>query len=124
MNTMNVTMTAEQIDERTDIASTYFDDYNANHYKLTLKNGKKRMTVYYTQGSAITHEPELEGVLESLFLDASDIDEDFKYWCGTYGYDTDSITAHNVYKVCKKQTAKLHALLGEDYNTIRDSMYE
>jgi len=44
MKTLNVTMTCEQIDERPDACAENFKDMR--HYKLVLRNGKKRMTVY------------------------------------------------------------------------------
>jgi hypothetical protein len=49
------------------------------------------MTVYFSQGPAISREPTIEDVLDCLVLDASGADS-FEDWCAEFGYDTERST--------------------------------
>lgn len=93
----------------------------ANHYKVTLRRGRRRMTVYFSMGSALTREPSAEDVLNSLSLDSAGVDNarSFEEWCGEYGYDIDSRKAERTYRVCQRQAEKLQQFLGmELYNVL------
>lgn len=94
---------------------------DANHYKVTLKMGKKQFTTYYSMGYAITEEPQADDVLNCLALDSSSVENarDFSDFANELGYDDDSIKALHTYKVCVKQAKRLKEFLGEDlYNTL------
>ena len=69
------------------------------------------MTVYFSQGPAISGEPTTEDVLDCLALDASGADS-FEDWCAEYGYDTDSRKAEHIYNTVRKQTEELASFLG------------
>lgn len=108
-------------ENRITIESEYADENKnapdwkeANHYKVTLHYGRKQYTLYFSQGYGITHEPEIEDVLNSLALDSSGIENarSFEDWCGEYGYDTDSRKAEKIFKVCQRQAKKLQSFLG------------
>ena len=60
--------------------------------------------------------PTLETILDCLASDASGIENarTFEDWAGEYGYDIDSREAYKTYKVTKRQTEKLRALLGPE----------
>lgn len=45
-------------------------------------------------------EPKIADVLYCLFLDAQAAEQKFHDWCSDYGYDSDSISALNMYKSC------------------------
>lgn len=87
------------------------------HYKVILKRGRKRMTVYFSMGSAHTREPEIPEVLDSLISDAAGFAnaQRFEDGCGEYGYDTDSRTAETTFKVVEAQAGKLEQFLGDEY---------
>jgi hypothetical protein len=87
-----------------------------NHYRVTIKAAKSRMTIPFSQGYGIKHEPELSSVLDCLASDASGFENSrsFEDWAGDYGYDTDSRKAERTFMAVGKQSAKLKALLGED----------
>jgi hypothetical protein len=57
-----ITMDAKQIESRPD--GLMMD--SARHFKCILKNGSKRLTVYFSQGLAWTTAPEVDDVLGSL----------------------------------------------------------
>jgi hypothetical protein len=97
-------------------------DWNdANHYKCTLTMGRKQMTVYFSQGYRVSHEPEVVDVLNCLADDSEGVSNarSFEEWAEEYGYDTDSRKAEKTYNVCVKQAARLRSFLGEDlYNEL------
>jgi len=73
------------------------------------------MTVPFSMGDGYNGaKPTVDTVLDCLASDASGADETFEYWCGNFGYDTDSRRAEKTYKAVQRQTAKLRAFLGED----------
>jgi hypothetical protein len=92
--------------------------------KLTYQN--RQMTIPFYMGSGHNgKEPELNSVLESLFLDASAENEgSFENWASSLGYDTDSRSAEKIYNQCLKISKKLNQLLGEDYETIENELNE
>ena len=98
------------------------DDFDGNHFKLVLGCGKRRMTVYFSQGYAHSGEPEIKGVLSCLASDSNGCDQDFESWCSDYGYDTDSRKAERIYNLCRKQAAKLKQLL-DGYQNYEELLY-
>lgn len=56
--------------------------------------------------------PDLADVLYTLVSDATDAPYD--YWCGDYGYDTDSRKAFDTYQTCVDIGFKLRRMLGDD----------
>lgn len=51
--------------------------------------------------------PTSASVLYSLVLDSGAADESFSNWCDNFGYDSDSISAFNVYQECEKTAKRL-----------------
>jgi len=95
----------------------HMPDWNdANHYKCKLTMGRKQMTVYFSQGYGISHEPKTADVLNCLADDSAGVSNarSFEEWAEEYGYDTDSRKAEKAYNVCVKQAARLLSFLGED----------
>jgi hypothetical protein len=112
----NITMTAERIAERTDLAGKegWGNDRGARHWKLTLlrpasykgeRRKKASMTVLFSQGSAHTKEPTLADVLNCLGSDIAGVENarSFRDWCGDLGYDPDSRKVEKIYIACVKQ---------------------
>ena len=92
------------------------DSANMNHFKSTLRMGKRQMTIIFSQGYGIQGEPTAASVLDCLASDAAGVENarSFEDWCGDYGYDTDSRKAENIFKACEKQAEKLKNFLGDD----------
>lgn len=113
----NIKIACEWVDH-----NPHMPDWNdANHYKCKLTMGRKQMTVYFSQGYGITHEPEAADVLNCLADDSAGVSNarSFEEWAEDYGYDTDSRKAEKTYKVCVKQAARLLSFLGENlYNEL------
>jgi hypothetical protein len=89
---------------------------SANHYKCLLIYGRRSMVVYFSMGSALTHEPRVEDVLDSLVMEWYGIGNvpKFEDWAREYGYDLDSRRAERIYKVVIRQSKQFEALLGRD----------
>ena len=113
----NIKMVCKRID-----SNPHMPDWNdANHYKCKLTRDRKQMTVYFSQGYGISHEPEAADVLNCLADDSAGVSNarSFEEWAEEYGYDTDSRKAEKTYKVCVKQAARLLSFLGEGlYNKL------
>lgn len=87
---------------------------NANGYRLKIIYQGRSFSFDFWQGYSITHEPEVEGVLECLLSDAS-ISEDFEDFCNEFGYSTDSRKVEQTYKSCLKIQSNMKRLLGADF---------
>lgn len=88
----------------------------ATHWKVGLTKANRRMILYWSQGSAIRHEPKIADVLDALASDASGIEgaRDFADWASGYGYDVDSRKAEKTYRTVTRQAAALRRVLGDD----------
>jgi hypothetical protein len=99
-------------------ANPHMDDVewsrSANHFRCLLQHGNRRMTVYFSHGSAITKDPGVADVLDCLAGDSSGVENAFGFedWCSDYGYDANSRRAERTYKVCQRQAARLEKFLG------------
>lgn len=85
-----------------------------DHWKVTLRRGKARMTVIFSKG--LGHhgvKPTAIEVLGNMASDASSADESFEDWCANYGYETDSRKAEKTFKAVKKQAVTLKRFLGD-----------
>lgn len=89
---------------------------DANGYTVTLKYKGRQYTLDFWQGSAITHDPTSEGVLECLLSDANGGEMTFDDFCGEFGYDNDSRTAERVWKQCGTVREELQRMLGDDFD--------
>jgi hypothetical protein len=85
-------------------------------WTIIIYNGRKRMTINFWTGIAITEEPTLETVLECLVGDAAGVNDSttFEEWANEYGYDTDSRKAESTYKAVMQEATKLKKLLGPE----------
>ncbi len=107
-----------------------------NHYKVTLKLGKKRMSTYFSMGSGLSGAPVAHDVLQSLALDASSLENSggFLDWANDLGYEwpraCETVSAREAeevgldcgpyhrakatYKAVEANTEKLRTFLGGD----------
>lgn len=106
-----ITMSCEQVESNPNINDK---NWNANHYKVTFKYGKKQLTTYFSQGLGHKKDPVIEDVLDSLAMDAyTYINKDtFKDFCSNFGYDEDSRSAEKTYNLILNQSKKLENFLG------------
>lgn len=95
-------------------------NWQANHYKVILKTGRKQFTTYFSQGYGISGEPTVEGVLDCLASDAAGFEnaQSFEDWANEYGYDTDSRKAEKTYNIIGRQAKRLKNFLGNKYETL------
>ena len=90
--------------------------YGSNHWRVTFRMGRKRMTTPFSQGPAIQKEPTAADVFNCLLSDASYGDQSFDDFCGDMGYDTDSRNAERIHKNVTRMTRKLRQFLGGAYD--------
>ncbi len=113
-----ITSTAEWADSNPHMP----DSQNMDHWKVTLRRDRKRLTVYFYMGYAHSgKQPQADDVLDCLASDSAGLENarDFEDWAAEYGYDADSRKAEKIYRVVERQTAKLKGFLGEDlYNEL------
>jgi hypothetical protein len=88
---------------------------DANHWRMRLRYGARRMDVPFSTGSALS-EPDAADVLDCLASDAASIQysRDFEDWATDLGFDPDSRKAHRSYQLTVRQSARLQHFLGED----------
>jgi hypothetical protein len=88
---------------------------DANHWKITLRMGRRQMSVPFSTGSALG-EPDAADVLDCLASDASTelYTSSFEDWASELGLDPDSRTAYRTFEITHRQTRRLRAFLGED----------
>lgn len=63
----------------------------------------------------IPAEPELDMVLENLFMDSQASEISFDDWCNNFDYDTDSRKALEMYLGCQENDKKLKQALKDEY---------
>lgn len=112
INDNGITLTAVKTDRNPNMA----DSRDMDHWKVTLKRGRARMTLVFSMGYG--HKgasPEARDVLDCLASDASGIDNSrgFEDWCANYGYDTDSRKAEKTYNAIRHQASRLETFLGD-----------
>lgn len=105
-----ITLTAEQTDSNPNM-----ERQDADHWRVTLRRGRKSMTLVYSKGLGHNGEvPTAIEVLGCLASDARGADASFEEWARDLGMETDSRQAERTYKAVRRQTAKLKAFLGAD----------
>lgn len=96
----------------------------STHWRVRLYSAitRRTMTVLFSQGPAISKEPEAVDVLDCLMNDALGYDKarGFEDWCEEYGYDVDSRSAERTYKAVERERKQLARFLGDHYNEIRE----
>lgn len=80
-------------------------------YKVTLRLGRRALTVPFFQGPAHTKEPTAADVLHCLCSDAS-VPADFADFCAEFGYDADSRKAEQTHKACMALKPRVLKFLG------------
>jgi hypothetical protein len=110
----HIRMTSDWADENPNMDH---DDWHAqaSHFKCVLTANRRRLTVYFSQGAAISGEPTVETVLDCLASDADTVENaaSFEDWADELGYDPDSRRAFHTYQATTRQTAGLRRLLGD-----------
>jgi hypothetical protein len=111
----NITLQTQYADRNPNMESSEWSN-NASHFKCLLSSNGKRLTTFFSMGSAHTGGPTLNDVLGSLAMDAAGIENarDFQDWASEYGYDTDSRKAERTFKACQRISKKLHQFLGAE----------
>lgn len=93
-----------------------------NQYKIILKRGNRQIQFDYWSSLYDTKENKKPSIYDVIAcLEWYEI-YDFEDFCLSFGYDTDSIKAFNIYTDCQKQQKELFALIPEE--NIREQIKE
>ncbi len=87
----------------------------SHSWTVTLKHGRRRLTVDFFQGPAHHAEPSAADVLACLCSDARAGDQSFESFCSEFGYEQDSRKAEATHKACARMAKKLPAFLGDKF---------
>lgn len=88
---------------------------NMNGYTVLIKRGTKEFSTPYFMGRALGKEPELTGVIESLYADRQTVqgNVNFEEWCGDLGYNSDSISDQKTFNACIVNANRLEMMFTE-----------
>jgi DNA-binding helix-hairpin-helix protein with protein kinase domain len=87
----------------------------SRHYNVTLHYKQRQMTVPFSMGPALTHDPTSIEVMECLLSDWTGIEVPFEEWASDLGYEPDSRKAERTFEVIVRQSQKLTTFLGDDF---------
>lgn len=95
---------------------------DANHYKTTLYYKGRKMTTYFSQGTAIKEKPTAADVLNSLAQNARTIEDypDPLEWAGNLGYEAGTKAA-KIFKATLRNTEALKKFLSEEYKALLEA---
>lgn len=92
------------------------------HDSMYKKNKKPENSLANGELEGWLHVPQLNDVLECLFLDASSGQDSFNDFCDNCGYSNDSLKALDIYRACMAIVPKLRKALGEKYNAVKEEI--
>ncbi len=107
-----ITATAERVDSN----PTMEDGGDMDHWRVTLRRGKRRMVTHYSLGWGHNgRAPKAEEVLDCIASDAAGVENarDFSDWCADYGYSDDSRKAERIFRACAAEARQLRRWLGD-----------
>lgn len=97
------------------------DSENMDHWACAIRFGRRRMTLFFSMGSAHKGKaPGISEVLDCLLSDYVHPKENFESWASEFGYDTDSRKAEKTFTACQLQSRNLEALLGDKLSDLLD----
>ena len=109
----NIKVTCNQITERKDDIAW---PEGSTHWNCKISHKENTMFVTFSQGSAISGEPEAAEVLNAVACDAASYNDakTFEDFADELGYDPDSRKAEKIYNACGKSADNLKTLLGPE----------
>ena len=90
-------------------------------YKVTLRFGRRRLTVPFFMGPAHSKEPTAADVLSCIVSDARSGELDFDEFCGEFGYDADSRKAEQTWRACKAMAPRVRRFLGDAFERVEQA---
>jgi hypothetical protein len=97
---------------------------DATGYTITIGYDRRKATFDYFTGPAITDDPDLDGVMSCLVVDAQSGQYSFRDFCGDFGYDEDSRSAYRIWQACQSTYNKLARLFGPDLQTVLEREWD
>jgi hypothetical protein len=114
-----ITCTAKRVDAN----PNWNDGGTYDHWRVTLKFGKARMSTYFSQG--IGHDgkaPKADSVLDCIVSDGYP-GQTFEEFCSDFDYSEDSIKAKKTWQASQRNLRRLVKFLGDDLSDkLRDEV--
>lgn len=88
---------------------------DSNPWTVTLHRKRRKLTVPFFTGPAITEDPTAHDVLDCLLSDASAGEQTFEDFASEFGYDEDSRSALETWRACSRMASKLRRFLGDAF---------
>lgn len=82
---------------------------------------KDKRTLPVAEFGGWAYVPEIDSVLDCLFLDAQSGKSSFSDFCSDFGYSNDSLKALDTYRACEDTRKRLRLALGPDYQAQHDA---
>ena len=110
LDAMDVKFTCVQVPSRPD-----HDEWlpGSRHWQFTITRGEEVISGHFSQGSAITTDPDIQSVFHAILSDADGTDEPFEDWAENLGFDTDSRKAERAYNQCKATAEALERMFSD-----------
>lgn len=118
------------------------EEWSHHSWKITIgnemfeyKTGSGHFTPYFNKGltrnkkpininvivnskmNGWVHVPNINCVLDALFMDSAAGRESFEEFCDSSGYSSDSLKAFDIYRACMETHKKLLRALGSEYQS-------
>ena len=89
---------------------------SGNEYLITLKNKRNSKIVKFHYHDNIYNESDIEDILYCFTADVRAFEScyNFKDFCDSFGYSTDSIQALKIYNACRKQHERFNKIFDEE----------
>lgn len=87
-------------------------------YKVTLRLGRRQLTVPFFCGPGCTEDPIAADVLFCLVSDAQAGDQSFEDFASDFGYDVDSRKAEATWRTCQSIAPRLRRFLGKHFDVV------
>lgn len=103
-----------------------FEKRACRPWRVTLRKGRRRLSVDFFQGMAHESEPTAADVVSCLVSDVWSIDNarTFSEWCSELGYDTDSRKAETIYNKISLLAPRVRRFLGDDFDAVSTAASE
>lgn len=92
--------------------------YTMFDWNVTLYFQGRRVTFEYHMGEKAGNEPDVEGTVNSILLDAQAGEMEFNDFCDEFGYEPTS-TARKIYNKCVIMRNKVVKFFGADYEMVQ-----
>jgi hypothetical protein len=97
-------------------------EFPMDHWKSTLKMGKRQFTTRFSKGSGLKgEEPTIEEILECMQLDISYVDDGYEWFVDSLGYE-DTRKTRKMFEQISSDKEKLEKFFGEKFEVFLNAV--